>query len=221
MLCLAPTPIVASPFLVGEAELGELARRCSADWIRSLPPDVLDPAGSAPVSLEILNGVNGVLGSLKQPSAWNSVHPDNPCGVLRLRARRGHASGETHGGPAHNDEGLEEGMELYRSEGSDWCVRLWEIPEELGLTGPVLVGDTIGTGTTLAGVLGWLTEKMAAASCVQDVHVFTIAGAAAWGTDGGALKKLAPVDEALAAHGRQLTVTFCNARFALQHNAPA
>lgn len=206
--------IVASPFLVGEAELGRLALRCSADWIRSLPPDVLDPSGSAPVSLEILNGGRFYYCQ----SAWNSVYPDNPCGVLRLRARRGHASGETYGGPANNDQGLEEGMELYRSEGSDWCVRLWEIPEELGLSGPVLVGDTIGTGTTLAGVLGWLAQKMAADGTVQDIHVFTIAGAAAWGTDGGALKKLAQVDEALAAHGRRLTVTFCNARFALQAN---
>ena len=254
--------IVASPFLVGEAELGKLALTCSEDWIKSLPADVLDPAGPAPVSLEILNG--GKFYYLQ--SAWTNIYPDNPCGestalsplplifsyksekslcgagVLKLRARRGHASDETYGGPANNDKNLEAGMELYQSEGSDWCVRLWEIPAELGLTGPVLVGDTIGTGTTLvralhfplshsfshtnlkspcaeqAGVLGWLTEKMVAAGSVQDIHVFTIAGAAEWGTDGGVVKKLGPVDEALAAHGKQLTLTFCNARFALQSN---
>jgi hypothetical protein len=206
--------IVASPFLVGEAELGKLALTCSEDWIKSLPADVIDPTGPAPVSLEILNGGKFYYCQ----SAWTNVYPDNPCGVLKLRARRGHASGETYGGPANNDKDLEDGMELYQSEGSDWCVRLWEIPDELGLTGPVLVGDTIGTGTTLAGVLGWLTEKMVAAGSVQDIHVFTIAGAAEWDTDGGVVKKLTPIDEALAAHGKQLTVTFCNARYALQSN---
>ena len=126
--------IVASPFLVGEAELGKLALTCSEDWIKSLPADVIDPTGPAPVSLEILNGGKFYYCQ----SAWTNVYPDNPCGVLKLRARRGHASGETYGGPANNDQDLEDGMELYQSEGSDWCVRLWEIPDELGLTGPVL-----------------------------------------------------------------------------------
>ena len=59
---------------------------------------------------------------------------------------------------------------------------------------------------------------MVAAGSVQDIHVFTIAGAAEWDTDGGVVKKLTPIDEALAAHGKQLTVTFCNARYALQSN---
>ena len=169
----------------------------------------------------------------------------------RVPGAAGHASGETYGGPAHNDQNLEPGMELYQSPGSDWCVRLWQIPEELALTGPVLVGDTIGTGTTLAGVLGWLVSKMKAAGTVQDIHIFTIAGAAEWakggasrsrscsddlrqplprrsgaegvrgrraGEDGGLLQKLAAVDEALGAEGKELTVSFCNARFALQGN---
>ena len=59
---------------------------------------------------------------------------------------------------------------------------------------------------------------MVAAGSVQDIHVFTIAGAAGWDTDGGVVKKLTPIDEALAAHGKQLTMTFCNARYALQSN---
>ena len=102
----------------------------------------------------------------------------------RVPGAAGHASGETYGGPAHNDQNLEPGMELYQSPGSDWCVRLWQIPEELALTGPMLVGDTIGTGTTLAGVLGWLVSKMKAAGTVQDIHIFTIAGAAEWAKGG-------------------------------------
>ena len=54
------------------------------------------------------------------------------------------------------------------------CVRLWDIPPDLGLTGPVFVGDTVATGTTLVGVLGWLVQKMEAAGSVQDIFVFTI-----------------------------------------------
>ena len=83
-------------------------------------------------------------------------------------------------------------MELYQSPGSDWCVRLWQIPEELALTGPVLVGDTIGTGTTLAGVLGWLVSKMKAAGTVQDIHIFTIAGAAEWAKGGASRSRSCP-----------------------------
>jgi len=210
----AAARIVAEPYLV-EDELSQLAQQCSQDWLQSLPKERLDPTGPAPVSLEILNGGKFYYSK----AAWDAVHPENPCGLLKLRARRGHASGASYGGPAHNDQNLEKGMELYRSPGSDWCVRLWEIPEDLGLTGPVLVGDTIATGTTLVGVLGWLVEKMEAAGAVHDIFVFTIVGASSWSSgDGGVLDKLKHVDDALRRHGKELSICFANAYFALDAN---
>jgi hypothetical protein len=206
---------VARPYLI-EEELSELAQRCSEDWIKWLGSKGLLAADSTPMSLEILNGGKFYYAQ----AAWNAVHADkNPCGLLKLRARRGHASAESYGGAAHNDKNLEPGMELYRSPGSDWCVRLWDIPADLAFAGPVLVGDTVATGTTLVGVLGWLVEKMVQAKSVQDVHVFTIVGASEWSTgDGGVLEKLKHVEATLQKHGKTLTVTFCNATFALDAN---
>ena len=192
----AAAEIVVRPYLV-EDELSALALQASIDWVRSLPAESL--GGAPPVSLEILNG--GKYYYTKD--AWDAVRPDIPARLLRLRARRGHASGETFGGAAHNDKNLEPGMELYQSPGSDWCVRIWEIPEDLCLTGPILVGDTIATGTTLVGVLGWLVSKMEAAGSVQDIHVFTIVGASKWASgDGGVIEKLKHVDESLRKHGK-------------------
>ena len=209
--CLSPAgaEIVAKPYLV-ETELCDLAQRCSEDWIRWLESQNLLTA-AVPLSLEILNGGKYYFSA----AAWDAVHPgQQQCGVLKLRARRGHASDASYGGAAHNDKNLEPGMELYRSTGSDWCVRIWDIPESMMFGGPVLVGDTIATGTTLVGVLGWLVEKMASAGSVQDIHVFTIVGACEWSAgDGGVVEKLAHVDEALAKHGKTLTLTFCNATF--------
>ena len=208
----AGVEIVTKPFLV-EDELSALAQQCSADWIRSLEAEYL--TGTTPVSLEILNG--GKFYYCK--GAWDSLHPEAPCNLLKLRARRGHSSANTFGGAAHNDKNLEPGMELYQSPGSDWCVRLWEIPADLGLSGPVLVGDTIATGTTLVGVLGWLVEKMAKLGTFQDIHVFTIVGASEWSSgDGGVLEKLKHVDEMLSKAGKKITVSYCNATFALDAN---
>ena len=210
----AGVEIVTRPYLV-EDELSALAQSCSESWIRWLGEGGLLKPDATPISLEILNGGKFYY----TQAAWTSVHPKRACYLLKLRARRGHASGATYGGAAHNDKNLEPGMELYQSPGSDWCVRLWEIPEKLEFTGPILVGDTIATGTTLVGVLGWLVAKMAAAGSVHDIHVFTIVGASEWGLgDGGVIDKLAHVDEELHKHGKVLSVTFCNATFALDAN---
>lgn len=208
----AGAEIVAQPFLVSE-ELERLAVAASEDFVRSLPAAVLSAGEEepVPVALEILNGGRYYF----LPRAYENVC-GRSCRVSQLRAKRGHASAETYGGPAHLDKDLPPGTELWRSKGSDWCVRIWDI-DELP-RGPLLVGDTIGTGTTLAGVLGWVVEKMEAADAVYDIFVFTIAGAAAWDTDGGVLAKLAPIDESLRRHGRELHVTFANGRFALQKN---
>ena len=209
----AAVEIVTKPYLV-EDELSKLAQQCSEDWITSLEADG-HFVGAKPVSLEILNG--GKFYYTK--GAWESLHPDRPCNLLQLRARRGHASAASYGGDPHHDKNLEPGMELYRSPGSDWCVRLWEIPEDLGLCGPVLVGDTIATGTTLVGVLGWLVERMAKLDSFQDIHVMTIVGASEWSLgDGGVVEKLKHVDEMLAKAGKTISVSYCNATFALDAN---
>jgi len=209
----AGVEIVARPYLV-EDELSALSQQCSEDWIRWLVEKRLLGADAEPISLEILNGGKFYY----TQAACNAVH-GRKCNLLKLRARRGHASAESYGGAAHNDINLEPGMELYCSPGSDWCVRLWEIPEDLSINGPVLVGDTIATGTTLVGVVGWLVEKMVAAGSVQDIHIFTIVGASEWGAgDGGVLQKLQHVADSLASHGKALTVTFCNATFGLDAN---
>ena len=141
--------IVASPFLI-EEELAVLSQRCSVDWLASISAERLNPAGPKPVSLEILNG--GKFYYTK--TAWDALHPQRPCGLLQVRAKRGHASGASHYGPAHHDKGLSAGMELYRSEGSDWCVRIWDFPADIGrvLTGPIIVDDTVASGTTIAGM---------------------------------------------------------------------
>ena len=46
--------------------------------------------------------------------------------------------------------------------------------------------------TTLAGVLGWLVSKMKAAGTVQDIHIFTIAGAAEWAKGGASRSRSSP-----------------------------
>lgn len=206
----AGVEIISSPFLVAEP-LEKLAQAASEDWLRSLPREAL-LAGEGPVSLEILNGGHYYFGA----KACEAV-TGKPCRVATLRAKRGHCSAETYGGPANFDKNLPAGTEVWRNEGSDWCVRIWEaqpVP-----AGPVLVGDTIATGTTLAGVLGWLVSKMEAAGSVHDIYVFTIVGASDWcNGHAGSLKKLEPVDAALRKHGKELHVTFANGRFALHQN---
>lgn len=205
----AGVEIVASPFLVSQ-ELEVLAQSASEDFVCSLPKDRLE-AQPQPVSLEILNGGRYYFVARAYENVMGSS-----CSVASLRAKRGHRSAETYGGPAHLDRDLPPGTDLWCADGSDWCVRIWDI-ESLP-RGPLLVGDTIGTGTTLAGVLGWVAQQMEAAGEVFDIYVFTIAGAAEWAKDGGVLTKLAPVDEVLRKHGRELHVTFANGRFALQSN---
>jgi len=205
----AGVEIVASPFLVSQ-ELEVLAQAASEDFVRSLPKDRLE-VQPQPVSLEILTGGRYYFLARAYESATGSA-----CGLTSLRAKRGHRSAETYGGPAHLDKDLPPGTELWCADGSDWCVRIWDI-EPLP-RGPLLVGDTIGTGTTLAGVLGWVAQRMEAAGEVFDIYVFAIAGAAEWEADGGVIKKLEPVDKVLRKHGRELHVTFANGRFALQSN---
>lgn len=208
----AAVEVVTKPFLV-EDELSTLAQECSEDWISSLEAEYLK--GATPVSLEILNGGRFYYAK----SAWDRLHPDAACRLLQLRARRGHASDASYGGDANNDKNLEPGMELYQSPGSDWCVRIWQIPDDLFLSGPVLVGDTIATGTTLVGTLGWLVSKMDSLGAFQDIHVMTIVGASEWTLgDGGVVEKLRHVEETLGKAGKTITVTFCNATFALDAN---
>ena len=208
----AGVEIVTQPFLVG-APLEKLAQCASEDFVRSLGPDAF-PAGTTPVSLEILND-----GHYYFCGAACEAVTGAPCTIATLRAKRGHNSAESYGGDAWHAKDVPDGTTLWQSEGSDWCVRIWDnkpIP-----AGPLLVGDTVATGTTLAGVLEFVVDQMVTAESVHDIHVFSIAGAGSWGgngADGGIATKLQRVDEALTRHGKQLTVTFANSEFALQAN---
>jgi len=201
--------IVTQPYLVGE-ELSALSRVASKDWLASLPPEALKGAQS----LEILNGGRHYYVT----EAYGDLFGDR-CPVVSVRAKRGHASPNDYGGPAHNDKNLPAGTDLYQSPSSDWCVRIWEQKGEIHSN--LLVADTIATGTTLAGVLGWAVEKMVASGNVHDIYVFTIAGASHWPEnpkDGGLIPKLVPLQETLQKYGKSLHVTFCNARFKLSAN---
>jgi hypothetical protein len=203
---------MTQPFLVGK-RLEVLAQRASEDWVKSLGDRL--GADTTPVSLEILNGGHYYFCADAYKAATG-----RDCAVATLRAKRGHDSAETYGGDAHHATDVPEGTTLWKSEGSDWCVRIWEhspLPP-----GPLLVGDTVATGTTLAGVLEFCVHEMGKTNSYQDIHVFSIVGASSWqdvdGADGGIAVKLAPLDKILQEHGRELTVTFANARFALQPN---
>lgn len=208
----AGVEIMTQPFLVGK-KLEKLAQSASEDFVRSL--DL--PADAEPVSLEILNGGHYYFCA----DACKAV-TGRDCKVSTLRAKRGHDSAETYGGEQHWASNVPEGTTLWESEGSDWCVRIWENTGIPSGAGPLLVGDTVATGTTLAGVLEFCVHEMGQANCYQDIHVFSIVGASSWtdidGADGGIATKLQGVDQTLAANGKTLTVTFANAQFALQPN---
>lgn len=91
------------------------------------------------------------------------------------------------------------------AESGSWRVRVWE-QEGMSETapGPLLIGDTIATGTTLAGVLEEVVAAMLATGQGRDVYVFTIAGA------GAAVPKLAPVARLLRDAGHTLTLVYAN-----------
>jgi len=191
-------------------ELSALAKSASKDWLASLPSSALKGAQS----LEILNGGRHYYVT----EAYGELLGER-CPVISVRAKRGHASGNNYGGPANLNKDLPPGTDLYQSPQSDWCVRIWE--QKGTIDGTLLVGDTIATGTTLAGVLGWCVQKMEASGNVHDIYVFTIAGASHWPenpSDGGLLPKLEPLQQILQKYGKTLHVTFCNARFALSPN---
>jgi len=205
----AGVDIITQPFLVGD-ELSRLARAASKDWLASLPPAALKGA----LSLEILNGGRHYYVT----EAYGDLLGDR-CPVMSIRAKRGHASAENYGGPAHLNKDIPKGTELYQSPQSDWCVRIWEQKGEI--TGTLLVADTIATGTTLAGVLGWAVQKMEASGNVHDIYLFTIAGASHWPenpADGGLMPKLEALQATLRKYGKSLHITFANARFVLAKN---
>jgi len=205
----AGVSIVTQPYLVGQ-ELEILSQKASEDWIRSLDLSQI----SNPVSLEILNGGHYYYVA----DAYQAV-TNKQCHASTLKAKRGHASAVSYGGPAWNNKKLPPGADLWQSQDSDWCVRIWD--QSKWVSGPLLVGDTIATGTTLAGVLGWYVKKMEACRDFNDIYVFTIAGAAQWdsgGKDGSFLDKMSSLDAKLRTHGKKLHITFCNAQFCLQPN---
>ena len=75
-------------------------------------------------------------------------------------------------------------------------------------TGPLLVGDTIATGTTLAGILSVAVAEMEAHGNVRDVVCLTVAGSSFCAQH----PRLLELDERLARHGRHLVMVFANAQ---------
>ena len=174
--------IVCSPWLVGEP-LAALARAASADWLRSLPADAL---GAAPVSLEVLNGGHYYYVAAAADDVRGAAAPR--CAVASLRAKRS------------RDEAT-----------GAWRVRVWDrAGAPLAGATALLIGDTLATGTTLAGVLLAVVDELrqAGATC-PPVYVYAIAGASA------AEAALADAAAALRAAGGSLHLTFANAAFAL------
>ena len=74
--------------------------------------------------------------------------------------------------------------------------------------GPLLVGDTIATGTTLAGILSVAVAEMEAHGNVRDVVCLTVAGSSFCAQH----PRLLELDERLARHGRHLVMVFANAQ---------
>lgn len=140
---------------------------------------------ATPVSLEILNGGR----FYAVADAVRDIHK-RECRVVSLRAKRS------------------------RHETDGWQVRIWErtgaaITSDVS---SILIGDTLATGVTLAGVLSALADELEAASRPAPwppVHLFAIAGAAA------AEAALSPVVGRFDEKGGLVTLTFANAAFSL------
>jgi len=98
-----------------------------------------------------------------------------------------------------------------QGHGTDWSVRIWDrAGADLAGASAVLIGDTIATGTTLAGVLKHVADELRGQGCpTVPVFVFAIAGAQA------AQAALAQAAAALAEQGSSLHLTYANAELHL------
>jgi hypoxanthine-guanine phosphoribosyltransferase len=175
----AACAIVVQPFLVGD-ELERLALAASRECVRALREAgnlQLDDA----ISLEILNG-----GRYYFVADAVQAELGVPCAKSSVRA---HRYQDTNTG--------------------EWSLRVWDW---LGLDvlarkqGPLLIGDTISTGTTLAGILSVALTEMENANNVRDIACITFAGS----SFAAQSPKLLEIDERLAKHGKHLIIVFAN-----------
>eukprot|EP01137_Pigoraptor_chileana_P008802 Opistho-2@56147 len=203
--------IVTEPFLVGD-ELLKLAIESSRDCIRFLA-ELDDPLGAvvraasvlhSPASIDNVLGndtVNGTSVSVLHilnggrfygmESAWAAEFPDAArASLVSLRAKR------------------------YLHETNGWQVRVWERSGAFPSDGVLLIGDTVATGATLAGVLDLIVhEAVTNGTSLPHIVIFTIAGAAE------AKQRLQGVDALYWSHtGRHLLLTYANAEFHLNNN---
>ena len=136
--------------------------------------------GASPVVLEILNG-----GHYYYVAEALAELSGRPVRVARLRAKR------------------------YLADGGEWGVRVWERSgASLAGATSLLIGDTIATGTTLAGVLKEVLKELreeGSSGTLPPFHIFSIAGAA-------------QAEPVLSLSAAQLTLTYANAAFSLHPN---
>lgn len=139
-----------------------------------------------PVVVEILNGGRYYY----LPAAYEQVTGKKPR-VASLKAKR-----------------------RYDSASAGWVV---DLKNEQGQFhgGTMLIGDTVATGTTLAGTLDLLVEHMLEAKqALHDIYVFAIAGSSIGVTKG----LFNAVAAKLATQGKSLTLVVSNCDFELHEN---
>jgi len=173
--------VVTQPYLVGK-DLEKLAQRCSVDFLKEIADAI---QGKKVVVLNILMG-----------GRYYKLH--EACQELKIDAQ------------------LAEVRAKRSCDDGKWRVKIWfdennSIPSKaeslkrIQEAEVLLIGDTIGTGTTLSGVLDWVAEQRQT-KC--DAFIYTIAGG------DSSLKKIAT----LAPKFNNLRVFLANAAFHLAEN---
>jgi len=153
--------ICASPFLCGE-EIVKHSQECSSDFLKSLAQK---SAMDDPVLLDILMGGR----HYHLNKVWPEVFPHKSLAHAEIRASR------------------------FLADDGNWGVKIWydkeasvanqdspdpfEHTKELLRTAKTLIiGDTLATGTTMRGILGWVLDQRKDSPHGLNVEIFSIAG---------------------------------------------
>jgi len=185
--------IVAQPYIVGK-QLEELALEASRDFVKKISREgsIKGPV----VVLDILMG-GRYYGTAK---AWN-MENEGKCHLAEIRAKR------------------------YCEKSGEWKVRIWHDEEKtsdsidsleasavlLRNARTILIGDTVATGTTLAGVINWVWSLIDEERPV-DVHIFSICGSPT------CKRKLSAVATQIHKAGGSITLHYANVLFHLNSN---
>jgi hypothetical protein len=175
--------IISKPFLVKE-ELEVLSTQSSADFVASLN---LPGRHQGTVGvLEILNGGHYYF----LPDAYARVLGKEPDMVCSMRAKR-----------------------YLCVDTNDWEVNVWDQKGDITACDTLLIGDTIATGTTLAGTLGVIVKQFKEANKpLPNIYLFAIAGS------DQCIPKLQGVAQELKQQGKELKLVFANCSFFLNDN---